>query len=483
MAVGSTDPDQPGVHAMKCLFLAMLIPLVNACSGRLEVRVDTLDPAYVSEQVSTRSATSECQKAVAETIASIDAEIKAIAADLKQYHELVYRTYVSAIGNDIDSSQRAVLVELAEQVRISDSEAVEFYELNEYRSNRVGAMIAVHKAALNANASVHKAGMKSPAPSPCTMRDTPLNDALYVRRDLIATESVRIGKQTDALRAHAHRLGGPSAAAAPVAAAPVAAPPVAAAPVAAAPVAAPPVAAAPAAAPPAVVPSSKAAAAVAKAAAAGSEAVAESPAVIKSQQAITRRVNSVLGPGALSLAATPYAYIISSAPDGYWQRNFNQAIGSGVMGNLDIAIILNETADFSVKGMRFDASKVAEVASKVTSQALHLAVQMSGVAPLAVAGSTPVSNSPSTPETTTASTPTALARSTASLATAQAQEAVRNTMLQTRTRALFDLADTLSANYDLVTDSNKDATAASIGARLSAQLPLLKLVEPTSTPD
>jgi len=56
-------------------------------------------------------------------------------------------------------------------------------------------------------------------------------------------------------------------------------------------------------------------------------------------------------------------------------------------------------------------------------------------------------------------------------------------MLQTRTRALFDLADTLSANYDLVTDSNKDATAASIGARLSAQLPLLKLVEPTSTPD
>ncbi|WP_395700140.1 hypothetical protein [Aquabacterium sp.] len=86
------------------------------------------------------------------------------------------------------------------------------------------------------------------------------------------------------------------------------------------------------------------------------------------------------------LASTEYAYVVASAPDPLWQKNFNYALGKATFGNSDIVIRLNSTADFSVKGMMFDASKVAQVASKVLTQSVLLGAQMAGV-PVATAGS------------------------------------------------------------------------------------------------
>jgi len=80
-----------------------------------------------------------------------------------------------------------------------------------------------------------------------------------------------------------------------------------------------------------------------------------------------------------TLASSEYAYAVSKAPDQYWSTKFNRAVGRTELGNSDIVIKLNSQADFSVKGMRFDASTVAAVASKVTTQALLLGIQMAGV--------------------------------------------------------------------------------------------------------
>jgi hypothetical protein len=391
--------------------LVMLpLALLTACSASLDVRVATLDPEYVRDQVATQSETNSCRSAVAEAPASIDAEIMALAVDLKAHHELVYRAYVAGIGADA-GAHRAALMQIADEVRISTAEATRLYGLDDYRQARINAMLAVDQAAASA--------------APCAQRSAALNAALHARNGLIAGNAAQIGAQLELLRKH----GADGATPAPAAASPVA-----------------------------------------LANAAAEQSVAADPVVAQSGQAITRKATSALGSGAMTLSTSPYAYLISSAPEDYWQPNFNQAFGSGTMGNLDIAIILNETADFSVKGMRFDASKVAEVASKVTSQALHLAVQMTGVAPLAAPAAAPAPNA------------SALAQSTAALANAQQQAAVQDSMLQTRSRALFDLADTLSANYGLVTDANAAATAASIRARLDAQLPLLKLQVPAPSP-
>jgi len=399
---------------MTRIALVLFVLLLNACSASLDVRVATLDPEYVRSRVAEQTETNTCRQAVAETPAAIDAEINGLAADLKTHHDLVYRAYVGGIGADA-GSHRAALMQLADEVRISSAEAVSFYGLDDYRQARVNAMLAIDQAAAATSAA------------PCAQRSAALNGALHARNGLIAANAVQIDQQLETLRKHA--TGGTTPAAAGTSPSPVA---------------------------------------VAKDNA--EQAVAADPAVAQSKQAISRKATSALGAGAMTLTASPYAYLISSADEAYWQPNFNQAFGSGVMGNLDIAIILNETADFSVKGMRFDASKVAEVASKVTSQALHLAVQMTGVAPIAAASSAPSQN------------PSALAQSTAALVSAQQQAVVSETMLKTRTRALFDLADTLSANFGLVTDANAAATAASIRARLDAQLPLLKLEVPAPTP-
>lgn len=89
------------------------------------------------------------------------------------------------------------------------------------------------------------------------------------------------------------------------------------------------------------------------------------------------------------LSNTEFAYVVANAPESLWAKNFNRAFGSGTFGNVDVVIKMNTTADFSVKGMRFDATTVASVASKVTTQAVLLGAQMAGVPIPSRTGSAP----------------------------------------------------------------------------------------------
>jgi hypothetical protein len=398
--------------------LTIIIPilLLSACSAKLNVRIDTLNPDYVRARIAASNNIAACQRALVETPESIQEEIADLAQQLFDHHALVAKSY-HCEATPLDAKQRAVIEALADEARISIAEAISDYALDDYRAARVQSMDSIQQIA---------SGIP-PDLSPCTSQQPELFVELSRRRSLINTNADKISGKLKALREHISEVQVRSCTATKTTDAEQAAP---------------------------------------VAAVSAAEGTNADDQVAESQKAIDRRARSILGSNGATLSASPYAYLISSAPENEWQLNFNRAEGRGSMGNLDVAIILNETADFSVKGMRFDANKIAEVASKLTSQALHMAVQIAGGPAIGVAA--PAGTQPS-----------ALTQSTAALAAAQQQMAVREALRQSRQRALYDLADTLIANYGLVDTSNLATTAASIRARLDAQLALLKLTPPT----
>ncbi len=88
-------------------------------------------------------------------------------------------------------------------------------------------------------------------------------------------------------------------------------------------------------------------------------------------------LTSVTGGGVLT--NSEYAYPVASADEKYWATKFNHALGKATFGDADIVIKMGQQGDFTVKGMQFDPSTVAAVASKVTTQSLLLAAQIAGV--------------------------------------------------------------------------------------------------------
>lgn len=139
---------------------------------------------------------------------------------------------------------------------------------------------------------------------------------------------------------------------------------------------------------------------------------------------------SIIGDG--SLVATDFAYTVAAAPERLWQPNFNQAFADTRFGNADMVIRLNSTADFSVKGLLFDASKVAQVASKVLTQTVLVGAQLAGVpVPTASNG--------------TQSGGDALSKSSSELAAADASLAARDARAGAQKNAIRSLARSMIA--------------------------------------
>ncbi len=81
------------------------------------------------------------------------------------------------------------------------------------------------------------------------------------------------------------------------------------------------------------------------------------------------------------------ASLVARADEKHWSPVYNKAFANGMLGNVDIAIKMDSVGDFTVKGVSFDPSQVAQVVSKVTSQALVVATQIAGVPVLTTAPS------------------------------------------------------------------------------------------------
>jgi hypothetical protein len=187
---------------------------------------------------------------------------------------------------------------------------------------------------------------------------------------------------------------------------------------------------------------------------------------------------SLFGPSG-SLVASKAAYIVASAPPSAWQFGYNRAVVDGRLGNLSTAIKLESLADFRVKGVTFDPSTVAQVASKVSTQSLLVAAQIAGV--------------PVIGQGADMGTGQALAQSSSLIAKAEKTLSDQRAYIQDYRAALVDIGQAILRETPAIqgpmgnenSQAAMDARAAAITAikaTVDAQLPRLAVPESMTTP-
>lgn len=155
-------------------------------------------------------------------------------------------------------------------------------------------------------------------------------------------------------------------------------------------------------------------------------------------------IQSVVGNGIL-LNNRPEAFFVTSAPEQYWAKRYNQAFGRGQFGSASIAIKLNDTADFSVKGFVFDGRSTAEMVKKLGVQAITTVAAAYG-APIGFAKpSSNVGNGSATFD------------SSAVISTPQTTVLEADAKRAGYRLALFQIADSIMANWDDLTKSDTNA--------------------------
>ena len=173
----------------------------------------------------------------------------------------------------------------------------------------------------------------------------------------------------------------------------------------------------------------------------------------------------------LSIQNSPFAHAVANAPDMAWTERYNQVVAQSWGGASDVAIRLDpKTGNYMLKGLSFDPSDVAAMASKVTTQAMLVAAQMAGVPVKSI--TTPPTNTPGA----------ALAASSSALADAQASLVTRQAKVKARQQALQEIAQAiLSEEADL---KSTDATTrqAAVAAIRSALDKRLAIIRSTATP-
>jgi hypothetical protein len=117
-------------------------------------------------------------------------------------------------------------------------------------------------------------------------------------------------------------------------------------------------------------------------------APATQPAAENSKQVVSNKVKkdvvdsqaetmSIIGNN--GIIDDPFASVITSAPEGYWRGSFNRVYGIGTLGDTDVAVRMDDVANFTLKGVRNDASKVTPAVFQGLSQAVKVAGAIYGV--------------------------------------------------------------------------------------------------------
>jgi hypothetical protein len=161
------------------------------------------------------------------------------------------------------------------------------------------------------------------------------------------------------------------------------------------------------------------------------------------------RQTTITGDGML-LTRNLEAFYITNAPEEVWARRYNRALGSGTFGSTSVAIVMNQTADFSVKGFVFDGRSTAQMVQKVGTQALSLIAGASG-APITL--SRPSGTPTGSPTQFDAGHLIAQSRTTVDRAEAE-QEAFD--------LALLRIADSVMGNWDGLTAVTESSAARTI---------------------
>lgn len=175
---------------------------------------------------------------------------------------------------------------------------------------------------------------------------------------------------------------------------------------------------------------------------------------------------TLIGETGVFLSSDPLAFAVANAPVDRWARFYNKAIAEGYLGNVNVAIKLAATGNFTIKGVTFDPSTVAQVASKVTTQAVIMAAQIAGV-PISTANAS--------------GTGAALAKSSGRLAEAQQRAAAIESVQKDFDSALIDIALAIvQERARLAADQSRVQAIATISAAFEAQKDRLVLTVPSS---
>jgi hypothetical protein len=193
--------------------------------------------------------------------------------------------------------------------------------------------------------------------------------------------------------------------------------------------------------------------------------------VKKAEEAAFAAARSILA-GRKLVRDSPYLHAIAGADENFWARRYNDVFGGGRLGNMDVAIKLDDTGDFSLKGLTFDPSDVARAVAKAGTQTLLLTAQVLGV-PVTRTGAE-VSGQPGA----------ALAKSSHELAEAERTARQAENTAAARDAALRIVAGTIVDTRAEWSSGASDATRAGAIAALhkiyEAQKP--KLAPAASTP-
>ncbi len=152
--------------------------------------------------------------------------------------------------------------------------------------------------------------------------------------------------------------------------------------------------------------------------------------------------------GGLTLTENAHASLVASADEKHWAPKFNETFARGTFGDVDIAVKLETLGDFTIKGVKFDPSAVAQVAAKTTTQALLIATQMAGV---------PISASQRSTQGGDAGA--GLSRSSAELEALQSTVAMRQALLDDYRRALLDFGDAIVREESAIGNTSQAASA------------------------
>lgn len=179
--------------------------------------------------------------------------------------------------------------------------------------------------------------------------------------------------------------------------------------------------------------------------------------VIKSKETMIERTNIRLFDSG-GIDNSPLLYQVVNSPNKDWAKYFDKSFGHGYFGNTDIAIkAMDEPGNFTVKGLSFNPSDVASVASKVVSQGVVIAAQIAGV-PVNI-GSTANGNG------------AALADASKAVNTHQSAIASQNAAVQNQRAALLKLAQVILDEKDKIKGSvsEKQSAVAAIKAVYQSQ--------------
>ncbi len=147
------------------------------------------------------------------------------------------------------------------------------------------------------------------------------------------------------------------------------------------------------------------------------------------------------------------AYYVAAAPKQFWATQYNKAVGKGQGGGTDIVVKLNDTADFTIKGMVFDARSTANLISKVGTSVLKVMAASQGLG--AIAGALPKSDP--APAADAPKPDTGGAEAMQSVADAEAEQAVAAARQRNFEAQLMRTANHILASWPQLMANNATA--------------------------